>query len=189
MQCKEPRVQRAHASVLAALGGYRITRLLFDLDFTDEQRIDITLKPGQTLQKVYWNQVAIPFEVDRPDVAFLLRPCRSRYTAGKLELVLVEASKDFQLNGSYAFLFPKLSWPIGEFFLDLYLPETFEYNWVAGDFDPIDWTPRVQFTHGLEMSGRCYCFDALDITDMHACLIADYELPYELGASALLRVA
>ncbi len=121
----ESMINTAYASSVSTLEGKLITRFLYDLSFEGTKIIKFDIPNLYKLEKVYLNGSAIPFECKDQKVKFTVLPSRAGDQSGNVELVLTKSHGNYLLSGNLEFIVPKVSWPIREMFMDIYLPAVF----------------------------------------------------------------
>jgi hypothetical protein len=106
------------------------------------------------VQKVYLNGAAIPFSAEGETLNLSVSPARAGEQTARLELVLEDLPGPFHLSGDQAFGFPKASWATNELFVDLHLPQVFNYRWVGGSMAPTSVTPKVHYSQKMPTPGK-----------------------------------
>lgn len=150
----EPRVVSGHASLVTTLEGRRILRILYRLQFSGAREIAIDLPPGSRLEKIYKNGVATALLGEGAELTVAMTPARAGHDEGTLELEVVENQGGFLLAGDLRFELPTLSWPMNELYLELHLPEVFEYTWTGGSLAPAGSSPVVAYAEELPSPGK-----------------------------------
>jgi len=172
----ESMISKAHVSSVSTLEGKLITRVLYNLHFEGSKMISVEIPETYSLEKVYLNGSAIPFKNNNNQVNLEVFPSRAGDLAGNLELVITKLYGNYHLSGLLSFIAPKVSWPIHEMYLDLFLPAVFNYTRSAGSFEPIQESPDATFTFNVPLPGKKHSFHQYLITSTSPTLTIDYTI-------------
>jgi hypothetical protein len=153
-----PVITTAHASSVSTLEGQRITRVLYELRFSGNPRIALQIPDGQTVTRMYRNGVPIAGTSSGSALELDVKPARAGDERGTLELVLTSTEPSFNLSGSLDFELPRAGWPTNELYLDVHLPQVFDYSWRAGSLAEVESSPASRFSHQLPLPGKALRF-------------------------------
>ncbi|MBN2496701.1 MAG: hypothetical protein JXR96_19075 [Deltaproteobacteria bacterium] len=151
-------IPSAHASVVATLEGRRITRMLYKLRFEGSKQLELGIPAGQRVAKIFLNSAAIPFEIEAGKVRLEVAPERAGDESARLELVMESDAGGFLLSGGLHFDFPAVSWGVNELFVELHLPQVFNYRWTGGSLAPASGAEGVDYFHRIPTPGKSMCF-------------------------------
>ncbi len=143
-----------HGSVVSTLEGQRIVRLLYQLRFQGRKELAFELGEGQAVRHAYVNGVSVSFENEAQALTLPVVPSREGGDAGTVELVIAAPQPGYHLAGRLGFELPAVSWPTHELFLDLHLPQVFNYEWTGGSLSPIAHTPGADYSYSLPLPGK-----------------------------------
>ncbi len=169
-------VQRAHGSVVSTLEGQAILRLHYELSFEGSRPIVFELPEGPSLERVYLNRVPIPFNADGTKLELDVEPRRAGDQSGTLELVLESDQGGYNLSGDLLYELPRLSWPVNELYVDVHLPEVFNYTWTGGSLSPIETSPNTIFAYDIPRPGKRLSFHQYLISKTSPTLRVDYAI-------------
>lgn len=158
-------ITSARSTVVSTLEGAQITRVRYDLRFEGTKPISVTIPDSTSVEKVYLNGVATPFKVQGEKLDLEVSPARAGDQSGKLEVLLRTPLKTFDLSGKLNFVVPQISWPINELFVDVYLPQVFNYTWQGGSLAPKTSDPDDSFTYKMPTPGTRLSFHQYLITN------------------------
>ena len=175
----EPVITRAHAASVSTLEGERITRVLYELELTGRQRIELELAEGERVERAYLNGLPVPIEDRDGRLALEVAPSQAGKEAATLELVIGASGLDFTLSGELGFRLPRTSWPINELFLDVYLPQVFHYTWRGGSLSPVESGPPARFSHRVPVPGSRHSFHQFLVTRSAPDLTLSYAVNLE----------
>ncbi len=172
----ESMIRQAHVSSVSTLEGELLTRVLYVLGFEGTQSLVIQIPPEYELKKVYLDRLAVPFEVENQQVVLELAASYAEGQMGIAELVLARNQGKFHLSGHLAFQVPKVSWPIHNLIMDLYLPDVFNYSHTGGSLSVMSSAPEAVFTYDLPTPGKRLSFQQDLITDSAPSLEMGYTI-------------
>ncbi len=147
-------VPAAYASSVSTLEGMRITRLLYRLRFAGRKMIEFEIPQNQTVERAYLNGFAVPVETSGNQLQIEASPARAGDESATIELVLTAQDGVYHLAGDLALSLPRASWPINEIFLDLHLPDVFNYQWKSGSLSPAKSSSMPNFTYRVPLPGK-----------------------------------
>jgi hypothetical protein len=154
----EPVIRRAHVSVVSTLAGHRVIRILYQLRLQSRELLRCRIPPGHEADKVYRNGLALPVPDVGPEVEVEALPARTGADAGTVELVLRHDLGSYQLAGNLEFVVPSVSWEVHELFLELHLPEVFNYTWTGGSLEPADVKLEAAYSYSVPTPGKRLLF-------------------------------
>jgi hypothetical protein len=169
-------INKAHLSSVSTLEGKWITRALYHLQFEGNKMISFEPPASYLLEKVYLNGSSIPFKNVNNRINLQVFPSRAGDLSGTIELVMTRLYGNYHLSGSLAFIAPKASWPIHEMYLDLHLPDVFNYSKNSGSLEPIQESPESTFTYAVPLPGKKYSFHQYLITSTSPTITMDYAI-------------
>ncbi len=169
-------VRRAHGSVVSTLEGKAILRLLYELSFEGSRPIVFELPEGPSLERVYLNRVPIPFTAEAAKLELDVEPRRAGDQSGTVELVLESDQGGYNLSGDLLYELPRLSWPVNELYVDVHLPEVFNYTWTGGSLSPVEESPETVFAYGIPRPGKRLSFHQYLISKTSPTLRVDYAI-------------
>jgi hypothetical protein len=172
-------IRVAHASAVSTLEGRRVIRLRYDLRFAGTKSIEVALPEGLVMERAYLNGVSIPVAVTGTTLPIEVAPVREGDQSGLLELVLLSSEGGYFLSGALEVALPKVSWPVNELFLDLHLPQVFNYEWSGGSLSPVAEAPAVDFTYELPLPGKKLSFHQHLIAASAPNVTLDYAVDLE----------
>jgi hypothetical protein len=175
----ESMVRTAHASSISTLEGRLITRVLYQLRFEGTKNIGFVIPAGDTLERVYLNGLAIPFKLKDNKVNIDVLPSRAGDQSGLVELVTTRNLGNYLLSGSLTFKMPKVSWPIHELFLDIHLPDVFNYERSGGSMGYSDHSTDAVYTYGVPQPGKKLRFHQHLVTTTAPSVTVDYSINLE----------
>jgi hypothetical protein len=169
----------AHASAVSTLEGRRIIRLRYELRFAGKKSIEIEVPEGVTLERAYLNGVSAPVEMEGSTLPIEVTPVREGDQSAVLELVLMRSKGVYFLSGSLEVELPRVSWPVNQLFLDVHLPQVFNYNWSGGSLSPVEQAPSVHYTYELPLPGKKLSFHQHLISASAPNVTLDYAVDLE----------
>lgn len=143
-----------HGSLVSTLEGQRIVRLLYELQLQGRNELRFELADGHEVRHVYLNGASVSFEAEGGELTLPVIPGREGGDTGTVELVLVAPQPGYHLSGRLGFELPAASWPTHELFLDLHLPQVFNYEWTGGSLSPVPSTPHASYSYRLPLPGK-----------------------------------
>lgn len=172
----ESMINSAYVSSVTTLEGEWLSRIMYDLSFEGTKKMSFELPEQYHLKKVYMNRSAIPFEVIENKVELEVEPTRAGDRGGQIELVMSRQQGQFQLSGRLDFQLPRVSWPVREMFMNVHLPEVFNYQLQGGSMFPVEKTPPVTFTYDLPTPGKVFSFRQMLITSSPPTASMEYAI-------------
>jgi len=150
----EPVVTSAHASVVATLEGRRITRVLYRLRFEGEKTFELTLPPGQAVERIFLNGAARPVARAGDVISLQVQAARAGDQSATVELVTSEVGAAYPLSGTLAFTLPRPAWEVNDLHATLHLPAVFEYRWAGGSLAVAPDAPAIAYAWEIPTPGR-----------------------------------
>ena len=169
----------AHASAVSTLEGRRLIRLRYDLRFAGTKSIEVVVPEGLVVERAYLNGVSTPVAMRGATLPIEVAPVREGDQSGVLELVLLSSEGGYFLSGALEVALPKVSWPVNELFLDVHLPQVFNYEWSGGSLSPVERSPAVDFTYDLPLPGKKLSFHQHLISASAPNVTLDYAVDLE----------
>jgi hypothetical protein len=157
-------IPAAYASSVSTLEGMRITRLLYQLRFAGRKTIEFEIPEHQKVERAFLNGFAVPVEMVGRQLQIEAAPARAGDESATIELVLTKSEGVFHLAGNIALSLPKTSWPMNEIFLDLHLPDVFNYQWKGGSLSPVKSRAMPAFTYRVPLPGKKMSFHQYLVT-------------------------
>ncbi len=172
-------VSMAHGSTVSTLEGKRITRLLYKLKFAGTKPIAFELPDGIAVERAFLNGVAIAVDLTDSILELDMAPARAGDEEGTLELVLSSSAGNYHLSGTIGMTLPKVSWPINQLYLDLHLPQVFNYSWSGGSLSPIDTAPKANYSYDVPLPGKKLSFHQYLISSSRPTINLEYAVDLE----------
>ncbi|MBN2383704.1 hypothetical protein JXQ70_12590 [bacterium] len=156
----EPYISQTMASLVTTREGICLTRILHALHFEGLQTITVTLPQDQSLLKIFLNRNAIPFTVQEGMVTIPVKPSRAGDKGATLEFVLQQDIGNLYLAGHLEFRLPMIDWPINEYYLEAFLPSTYNYELDGGSLALAHKLPQLKdnFSMTIPTPGKQYIF-------------------------------
>ncbi len=172
-------VSIAHGSTVSTLEGKRITRLLYKLKFAGTKPIAFEFPDGIAVERAFLNGVAIAIDLTDSILELDMAPARAGDEEGTLELVLSSSAGNYHLSGSIGMTLPEVSWPVNQLYLDLHLPQVFNYSWSGGSLSPIDTAPKANFSYDVPLPGKKLSFHQYLISSSRPTINLQYAVDLE----------
>ena len=154
----EPVVEVARASAVSTLEGHATVQVLYELRLEGEEELVVELPPTLVLERVFLNGRATSFEVADGRVRIGVETGRAGDQRGRLELLLRSGKLGYLLAGTLQLTLPAVSWPVNEMFVELHLPEVFNYDWAGGSLSPHERPGPIELTYEMPRPGKHLSF-------------------------------